>query len=135
MFRWLDFNCPNPYKKTMRTNSVSDLSVQQLKQALAIKEKIEVLANELNNIWKAPNAASAAPAPGRRRTMSAAARARIAAAQRARWARVRGTAMAVVRPSASPVRMISAAGRARLAEAARKRWAKAKRMGKTSLSA
>ncbi len=118
----------------MRTNSVSDLSVQQLKQALIIKEKIEVLANQLNNIWKAPNAASEPPAPGRRRTMSAAARARIAAAQRARWARVRGTTMAAVRPAVTAVRMISAAGRARLAEAARKRWAKAKRMGKTSLA-
>jgi hypothetical protein len=67
--------------------------------------------------------------------MSPAARARIAAAQRARWARVRGTTMVAVRPAASPVRMMSAAGRARLAEAARKRWAKAKRMGKTSLAA
>jgi len=119
----------------MTTNSVSDLSVQQLRQALAIKEKIEVLASELSNIWKAPNAASAAPAPRKRRTMSPAARARIAAAQRERWARVRGTTMAAVRPAASPVRMMSAAGRARLAEAARKRWAKAKRMGKTSLAA
>jgi hypothetical protein len=56
-----------------------------------------------------------------RRTMSAAARRRIAAAQRARWARVKEQ-QAI--PIKAGKRRISAAGRARIAAAARARWAK-----------
>jgi hypothetical protein len=51
-----------------------------------------------------------------RRTMSAAGRARIAAAQRARWAKVKG--------QGKPKRKLSAAGRARIAAAQKARWAK-----------
>ena len=57
---------------------------------------------------------------GGRRGMSAAARERIAAAQRARWARQKGGGSA----STKPKRKMSAAGRARIAAAARARWAK-----------
>jgi hypothetical protein len=57
-----------------------------------------------------------------RRTISAAGRARIAAAQRARWAKVKGHA-------SKPKRTISAAGRKRIAAAQRARWAK-ERAGK-----
>src|SRR2546428_1074333 len=56
-----------------------------------------------------------------RRTMSAAARARIAAAQRARWAKVKGQRKVV---SIAPKRRISAAGLARIRAATRARWAK-----------
>ena len=55
-----------------------------------------------------------------RRTMSAAARARISAAQRARWARTRGQKVV----SIAPKRHISAAGLARIRAANRARWAK-----------
>src|SRR3954454_8729465 len=57
------------------------------------------------------------------RTMSVAARARIAKAQRARWAKLRGAS----RSSAGvprPRRKISAAGLARIRAAQRARWAK-----------
>jgi len=66
-------------------------------------------------------------AAGRRsgtRTLSGAARERIAAAQRARWARVKGTTQA--KPSASKKRTLSAAARKRIAAAQRARWAKVK---------
>jgi hypothetical protein len=69
-----------------------------------------------------------APPPGRR-TMSASARAKIAAAQRARWAKQKGGATQI---KASPVK---AKGRSRMSPAARKklsalmkaRWAARKR--------
>lgn len=65
----------------------------------------------------------------RRRTMSLAARTRIAAAQRKRWAAVRAKS----KPSkpASPKRTMSPGARKRIAAAQRKRWAllKAKKPG------
>ena len=63
------------------------------------------------------------------RKLSAAGRARIAAAQRARWAKVRGSARAV------PVRgkrTVSAAARRKIAAAQRARWARVKTGKKTA---
>jgi len=60
--------------------------------------------------------------PGKR-TISAAGRARIAAAQRARWAKQKGTS------GAPKKRKMSAAARAKIAAAQRARWAKAKAKG------
>ena len=63
---------------------------------------------------------------GARRKISAAGRARIAAAQRARWARVRtksGHKQNVVR---MPKKTMSAAARRKIAAAQRARWAKVK---------
>ena len=55
-----------------------------------------------------------------RRKMSAAARARISAAQKARWAKTKGQKVV----SIAPQRHISAAGLARIRAANRARWAK-----------
>src|SRR6266568_940670 len=55
-----------------------------------------------------------------RRKMSAAARARISAAQKARWAKTKGQKVV----SIAPKRHISAAGLARIRAANRARWAK-----------
>ena len=57
----------------------------------------------------------------RHRKMSAAARARIAAAQRARWAKVRGQKVVSIAPKR---RRISPAGLARIRAATKARWAK-----------
>jgi hypothetical protein len=62
------------------------------------------------------------------RTMSASARRRIAAAQRARWAKQKGTRTAAV--TARPKRRISAAGIARIRAAAKARWAKVRAAAK-----
>jgi hypothetical protein len=59
------------------------------------------------------------------RTLSAAGRARIGAAQRARWAKVRGS-KSPSRNAAAPKRTMSAATRKRIAAAQRARWAKVK---------
>ena len=63
------------------------------------------------------------PATPKKRTMSAAARKRIAAAQRKRWAEIK-KAEAVPKPAPAPKkRRISAAGRRRIIAATKKRWA------------
>ena len=69
--------------------SLINLSAAKLRKASQLKERIEALnsklAHLLNEIVPAPIAAI----HKKRRTMSAAARAKIAAAARARWAKVR----------------------------------------------
>lgn len=66
------------------------------------------------------------------RKMSAAARARIGAAQRARWAKVKGqSGPSKTTTAKSPRRRtISAAGRRRIAAAQKARWAKARAAAK-----
>src|SRR5690349_6647902 len=59
-----------------------------------------------------------------KRTMSAAGRARISAAQKARWAKARG--FAVVGQSKKGRRVMSVAARRKIAAAQRARWAKVK---------
>src|SRR5437016_6101816 len=57
-------------------------------------------------------------ARGNRRTVSAAARRKMAAAQKARWARVKGA------KASTPVRTMSESARKRIAASQRARWAK-----------
>jgi hypothetical protein len=76
-------------------NALSEISAVQLRRALAIKEKIETLERQLSRILNGnmTNGATqvAPPAPPRKakRKMSAKARAKIAAAQKKRWAAVK----------------------------------------------
>ena len=65
-----------------------------------------------------------------RRKMSAKGRARIAAAQRARWAKVKGKRKVV--PIAKPKRTMSVSARRKIAAAQRARWAKVKREKKAA---
>jgi len=109
-----------------------NLSARQLRRAAEIKERIEALQTELNELAGAPSAPAGENGSGRKRHMSAEAIARISAAQKARWAKVRreaGTTGAV----RTGKRRMSAAGRARLAEIARARWKNVKASGKTRL--
>jgi len=64
--------------------------------------------------------------------MSAAGRARIAAAQKARWAKAK-SATQESKPGSMGRKKMSAAGRKRLAASAKARWAKAKASGKNAL--
>jgi DNA polymerase/3'-5' exonuclease PolX len=70
-------------------NILKDLSVAQLKKAVAIKERIEQLERDLTGILSIPEAVTVGGVVRRHRKMSAAARAKISAAAKARWARVR----------------------------------------------
>lgn len=67
--------------------NINQLSISDLKKAVTIKEKIEALNQELNAIL-GNSAKSAEPAKKKGGGMSAAGRERIAAAQRARWAKI-----------------------------------------------
>jgi hypothetical protein len=74
----------------MQPNPLANVSLQQLKQAISIREKIEKLEAELGRLLGVASRPAAAPGPKRkRRRMSAAARAKISAAAKARWAKVR----------------------------------------------
>jgi hypothetical protein len=107
-----------------------DLTVNQLKRAAAIKEQIETLNKELRGILSAP--ANTRPARKKSRTMSAAVKKKIAAAQRARWASLRSANPATrsVKPAAkSKKKAFSSATRAKLSAKLKAYW-KAKRAGK-----
>jgi hypothetical protein len=73
-----------------------------------------------------PQAAAASePTPRKGRKMSAAGRRKIAAAQRARWAKIRGEpkpAAPAARKASKPKRKISPEGLKRIIAATRKRW-------------
>jgi hypothetical protein len=102
---------------------LQNLTVEQLRKAIAIKEQIEALQGEI----EAMAGGSESPAPeipkrrGRKK-MSFAERARLGAA--ARWAKVKAAKGEDAAPKKR--RRVSAAGRARMAAAQRARWAKAK---------
>jgi hypothetical protein len=111
---------------------LASLSPQQLRHAADLKDKIQSLENELGRILGASIKSVAAVAPKKKRKMSAAGRAKIAAAARARWAKVKGR-KSVAKPVKKARRKMSAAARAKIAAAARARWKKAKAQGKNSL--
>jgi len=93
---------------------------------LQLKKEHDRLTKEIRGIAAALAAfgASYGKGTGTRRKMSVAGRARIAAAQRARWAKVKNGRAAAKAASAPKKRTISAAGRKRIAAAQKARWAK-----------
>ena len=72
------------------------------------------------------------PFTKKKRRMSRAGRAAIAAAARKRWAKIRGKGAKKSKP-AKKRKKFSAAARAKLAARARARWVEAKKAGKTTL--
>ena len=100
-----------------------------------LKSERDRAQNELNKLNTAIKALGGSTGTQRfaskRPTLSAAARARIAAAQRARWAKVRGRKQNIVSmPRAK--KTMSAAARRKIAAAQRARWAKIKGAKKAS---
>ncbi len=107
---------------------------------LAEKSKLETrlaaINQALNSVAKAVSVTK--PVAKAKKKISAAGRARIAAAQKARWAKIKGQAKAApaakvkvaAKTAAKPVvkakRKMSAAGRARIIAAQKARWAKIK---------
>ena len=114
------------------TIDLSSISVAVLKRAVEIKGSIESLTHELASILGGSAPASTAKA-SKRRKMSAAARAKIAAAAKARWSKIKGTKPAVKTPAKKQRRKMSAAAKAKLSAMAKARWAKVKASGKKSL--
>lgn len=81
--------CPGK-RLTSGMSAISQLTSVQLRRAASLKEKIATLQKQLDSLLggTAKPAATAAPKK-KKRTLSPAARARIVAAQKARWAKVR----------------------------------------------
>jgi hypothetical protein len=108
---------------------LSSLTAIQLRRAVGLKEQIDALNKELASILGAPAPVSAKPP--KKRKMSAAGRAKIAAAQKARWAKVKRAKSVAKAPAKK--RKMSAAAKAKISAAAKARWAKVKAAGKKSL--
>ena len=108
--------------------NILNLTSKQLKQAAKIKDKIADLESELLKLAGGigRDISSTLIRKGKRK-MSDAGRLAIAAAQKLRWSKIKGT-----KPKTGK-RKMSAAGRAKIAAAAKARWAKAKAAGKNSL--
>ena len=110
--------------------NLHDLTINQLRRAAAIKEQIEALNKELGSILGA--SAKSGAVSKKKRSMSASAKMKIAAAQRARWASLRraNPAARAAQPAAkAKKKAFSAATRAKLSAKLKAYWA-AKRAGK-----
>jgi hypothetical protein len=98
-------------------------------QKTRLDARIAEIRQKLGGTVSSEETAAEAPETGRkRRKMSAAARKRIADAQKKRWAAVRkesGSTAPAAKSEAAPKakRRLSAAGRKRIIEATKKRWA------------
>jgi hypothetical protein len=109
---------------------LQNLTVEQLRKLIAIKEQIETFDREIEEITGGDGSVGPAiPKRRGRKKMSFAERGRIAAA--ARWGKVRAEEGEVDAPMKR--RKVSAAGRARMAAAQRARWANARAGGKNRL--
>lgn len=95
---------------------------------MSVETILQEIDNEIANLTQARNvlaglngssAKSTVVSKGR---LSAAARAKMAAAQKARWAKYRASKGQT--SAAKPIRIISSAARKRMAEAQKARWAK-----------
>jgi hypothetical protein len=106
-----------------------DLTAEQLKRAASIKEQIDALHKQLRGILVGSPANGSAPK--KTHGMSASVKKKIAATQRARWAKVRGSKPATVsaRPAAKK-NAFSAATRAKLSAKLKAYWAAKKKSGK-----
>ncbi len=116
-----------------------ELTTSQLKQALQIREQIETLQQKLETLLggTAPvtTPKQKVSRPSRKRTISEAGRAKIAAAQRARWASKQGSGPAAKTPAkaatptkAAPAKSaVTAERRAKLSAAMKARWAERKK--------
>lgn len=107
------------------TMSLLNLTAPQLRKAADLKEKIAKLETELDQLLgsSAPTTAK----PVKKKGMSAAGRAKVAAAQKARWAKIHAAkGKTAAKPVKKARKKMSAEGRAKIAAAQKARWAKVK---------
>jgi hypothetical protein len=117
--------------------NLSTLTSAQLRRAADLKDKISRLERELFYILNIPSKSISSP---KKSGMSASARAKIAAAQKARWAKVKGSRDLKKASQDNKKKRLtkvkhkmSAAAKAKISAAAKARWAKVKAAGKKSL--
>jgi len=102
-----------------------DISVAALEEAVSVRRQIDALERRLSSILRGAPASSSSR--GGRRQMSAATRAKLAAAARARWAKLKAGR------KTTPARKkggITAAGRKRLSQLMKARWAARRKAAK-----
>jgi len=111
-------------------SSINNLSVQQLRQAASLKEKIDALEKQLGQILGSTTKSAAVTAPKKKGGMSAAGKARIIAAQKLRWAKIKaakgGTPAAKTAKPTKKKYVMSAAAKAKISAIQKARWAKIK---------
>jgi hypothetical protein len=113
-------------------SSISNLSLEQLKRAVQLKEQIAKLERDLSGLLGSSTSSSKNKSSG----MSAATREKLRVAAKARWGKIKRENKAGNASTSQPVKRqfrMSSAARAKLAAAAKARWAKAKAAGKKSL--
>ena len=106
--------------KTLMQSVVSQLQ----KERTRLEDELHRITNALvafGNVYMHGSRPKASVATRKKRTISAAGRKRIAAAQRARWARIKGQKVSI---SARKGRKMSLAARKRIVAAQKARWAK-----------
>src|SRR5712691_5127481 len=96
-----------------------DISVEALQEAISIRRQIDTLEKRLSSMLRG-SPASSPPRTGRRH-MSAATRAKLAAAARARWAKLKAGTKTTT--PAKKTGGITPAGRKRLSQLMKARWA------------
>jgi hypothetical protein len=112
------------------TTDLSSISATALRRAADIKETIEMLGRELASLVGGSTPVTAKPV--KRHTMSAAGRAKIAAAQRARWAKTKTSTPSTKSIPIKKRRPMSPAVKAKLSALAKARWSKIKGGSKKS---
>jgi|HubBroStandDraft_6_1064221.scaffolds.fasta_scaffold403438_2 hypothetical protein len=119
---------------------MAQYTTSQLQRALktqrtieSLQSRIDSLTNKLSKILGGGGNGIASPfiSPKGKRKVSAAGRVRMAAAQKARWAKLNGKG--IEKPAKKGRRKMSAAAKAKISAAAKLRWKKAKAAGKSRL--
>jgi len=113
-------------------NSFINLSPQELRRAANVKEKIDSLQNELARILGGASPSSGNSGSRSGRSLTAAARARISAAAKKRWAGIKRSKSST-KSGLGARRPMSPQVKARLSAVARARWKKAKAEGRSAL--
>jgi hypothetical protein len=127
----------DPHSTSIQTpTTMINATPAQFRKAADIQERIQSLQEELGQLLggNLSTPAQATEAPTKKWKFSAASRAKMRAAQKSRWAKIKGTTPATsAKPAEKAKRKMSAAGRAAISAAAKARWAKAKKTGKSRL--
>ena len=109
--------------------SIANLTSTQLRQAADLKDKIAGLEKQLDHLL-GTKVVKAAPQPAKKKGgMSAAGRAKVSAAQKLRWSKIKAAASKTAPKAAKPAKKkftMSAAAKAKISAAAKLRWAKIK---------
>jgi hypothetical protein len=110
-----------------------DLSFQKLTQALSLRQQISALEQRLSSLFagggsSASSTSTSSKGSRKRKPMSAATRAKLAVAAKARWAQRKG--MTLAKAPAKKKGGLTAAGRKKLSDAMKARWAARRRAAK-----